>query len=446
MGLLDRFRRNAPATVPEGQDAAIYQGTVSPGTPVQPDLDPAAVLSTAASYPWVWAAVRAVVDDLAGLPWYTEAEDGEPVDHPDLTRLLDRPRPGEAGTILRRQHLADIVAASNGYLMIDTPRAPQLLTRLHPDHIEAQADVYGRPVLWEVGASVVQRVDTDRIIHTRAISYGADIAASLYGTSPISPIRPLLGAEKAIALRMQKDATLARPDSVLTPPDNATWTPAQVKRLGDWIREWMTSRGGVLVLPDGGKFTPVGSTAKDMDYQQGQARITAAILAVFRVPPTRVGIQAANYATAQQEALLHWEARKADAELVESAYTDLARRWDGYEFTRYRLDFSGVDALQAGRDAQLRRVGQHILNGIAPAKAYELEGMDDAAQAAQDVATETPAPATGTDADRIARERGRHLRAALEALEAGSGEGLTGGELLTIAASVSAALRADRVH
>jgi phage portal protein BeeE len=220
---------------------------------------------------------------------------------------------------------------------------------------------------------------------------------------------------------MERGAKLTRPDAVLSPPEGQTWTVDQHKRITNWVREWLTSKGGMLVLPDQSKLTALGFAPKDMEYIQALARVTSATLAVFRVPPTKVGIQAANYATAQIEDLAYWQARQADAVMLQDALTDIARRFPGFEAAEVRLDFSGVDALQAARGARLSRVGQHILNGMDPADAYEVEGMDEEAAKMRAAPVPAPVAAPPAEPDRAAR----HRRAAIEAISAVGEDGLS---------------------
>ena len=422
--LLSAIRPTPAALTTRGDEGPdLYVGAVASGYPTPPEDDLGQYMATMAEFPWVWACVDAISADLAGLPVYCVGADGKQVPHPAFTRLLDQPSPTNRmpGALFKRQVVADFVLARNASIWLDQPRSPRAIRRIHPDAIETHLDTMGLPVAYTVGTSVLERVSLDRIVQVRGINWHSTAAGEAYGTSPIRSLVRLLSVEQSVMRGMERGAKLTRPDAVLSPPEGQTWTVDQHKRITNWVREWLTSKGGMLVLPDQSKLTALGFAPKDMEYIQALARVTSATLAVFRVPPTKVGIQAANYATAQIEDLAYWQARQADAVMLQDALTDIARRFPGFEAVEVRLDFSGVDALQAARGARLSRVGQHILNGMDTADAYEVEGMDEEAAKMRAIPTPAPVAPPAEEPDRAAR----HIRAAIEALSAVGDDGLS---------------------
>lgn len=426
-----------------------YQGMAVTGYPTAPEVDPAAIMRTVSRYPWVYACVQAITDDLCSLPLYVErpAPKGAkskggmvPVDHPAFFALLARPTPSDRqpGVQLLRQWVADYVTTHMAYLWLDQPRSPAILRRLHPDHVEGIADTMGLPTAWQVGDAVVERVPPDRLIQAKGISWSPHVEGELYATSPIQAIADILATERATMESMRRAARMSRPDSLLTPPDGTEWTPEQAKRIVTWVREWRLSEGGTLALPYGAKLSSSGHSPRDMEYIAALERATKATLAVFRVPPSRVIEGSANFATAQQEAILYWEARQAESVVLDDALTRLARRWPGFEDVTVRRDFSGVDALQAGKESRLRRVSVHIMNGMDPVRAYEVEGLDYEAGA---MAQSTPATPT---ADPATTAADRHLRAALERLDTAPDDGLSQEQARALALTLRAATAARR--
>lgn len=433
----------------EGPDA--YAGMVGTGYPVAPEVNLAEAMRTVARFPWVWACVEAITSDLAGLPLYVERPmpDGKTkaVDHPEFFALLSKPVPsGRASSIQqRRQWIADYILTRVAYWWLDQPQSPAVLRRIHPDHVEGSVDAMGLPTMWHVGSSVVERVPVERIIQARGISWSPDTDATLYATTPIQAIASLLATEQAVMDGMRRSSKLLRPDAVLTPPEGVDWKPEQANKIGQWLREWMTSKGGTLVLPWHAELKTLGHSPKDMDFIAGLDRITKATLAVFRVPPSRVMEGSANFATAQQEAILYWEARIAEAAVLDDAMSQLARRWPGFNGVVVRTDFSGVSALQAGKEAQLRRVGMHILNGMSAADAYEVEGLVyEAGKMGAAPAVQQPAEEPARAAlDLSVARADRHLRAALERLDAAPAEGLSPDDARAIATTIRAAKAAQ---
>ena len=98
------------------------------------------------------------------------------------------------------------------------------------------------------------------------------------------------------------------------------------------------------------------------------------ISAVMGVPPTVLGLPAANYATSRQQAINYWTNQIKKGKQLGELLTLIAQRFN----PDYRIehDYSGVEALQSVRTEQLNRVQLHILNGIDPQAAYAAEGLD----------------------------------------------------------------------
>jgi hypothetical protein len=115
---------------------------------------------------------------------------------------------------------------------------------------------------------------------------------------------------------------------------------------------------------------------RDMEFQAVRLMARDAVLAAFHVPPSRVGLPTANYATQAQQMRTYWEALRGDAALIDEQLTCLAVRWGADDSIFH--DFSAVEALQDSRDARLKRVSAWVSLGATPAAAAAYEGFDDA--------------------------------------------------------------------
>lgn len=401
-----------------GEDGPDVYPVAASGYPETPPSSMRESMSALAAFPYVYACAEARADDLALLPITVERQTGggwEKVNNDPLTALLARPtRTDRIGSVeMRRQIYIDFALSNNAYLWLDSERSPRVVRRVHPEEVRVELDQVGLPVRYDIGTDRREVYSVDRMIHIAGATWGNRPGESAYGLSPVQVLKRGLETELAIMDGMRRQSKLSRPDGVLSPPDGVEWTPSQAKKLGTELRQWQTGKGGMLLNPWGARVDLIGHSPREMEYAAGLDRITAQVLAVMGVPPTRVGLQSANYATAQQEAIRNWEKRQGEAALIDEAFTRLLRRFPGYEDARAFHDFGGVDALQYARTQKLDRVSLHIANGMPAADAYRVEGMDTAASAMEKAPSQQPAePVPQTD------EGARHLRAALEALEA----------------------------
>lgn len=432
MGLFDFLRRRQPEPTGNLPAMNLVGGGVE-GYPTPPPSDLVADMAAMSQFPWMWACVDTVSSQLAMLPLraYRPKQGGgmaEVVDHP-FHSLMRRPGSSvqSSGLMLRRQVATDWLLSRTGFLVVDQPRRPALLYRYHPATVQPVSDDMMEPRAYQVGDVVTRKVPADQVVHIRGPSWQAD-AQGVYGTSPVQVLQRLLNAELAIMESMRRQSKLARPEGMVRPPEGgANWGTDQAARMKSWFADWQRGQGGLLVLPFDVRFDPISHAPKDMDYPGGLQRITSATLAAMRVYPTVVGIQSANYATAQQEAVLHWEAREADAAVLDDAWTRIARMFPGCEEDVIQSDFSSIEALQGKRTAALDRVKSWIDVGLTPADACAQEGFAEAAKLLS-----TPAPKSAEPrADANATQR-RHLQAALQLLDTHHGESLDAEQVSTL--------------
>lgn len=447
--ILDRIRaairpssKRAASTASESTTEGMPLLATS-GYPTPPEFDMRISMSALRSFPWVWACVQAIGDDLGSLPLIVERPTPrgmESVPDAPVLALLDKPSPtGKMrGHTLRRQVYADLTLSRNVALWTDAPVAPMVLQRVHPDSFQVVTDRFGLPTAYVMGTALQYTVPRDQVIHIRGPCWDSDASGLAYGTSPVEVLSRLLNTELAVMDSMRRQSKLARPDGVMSPGrEGETWGKEQVQKLKEGLTAWQKSEGGILVNPWNAKFDIYGTTPKDMEYTAALVRITAATLAVFGVTPTRVGIQSANYATAQMESLIHWQARQGDAATIDDGLTALARMWPGYEDVVVRHDFSRVPALQESRSSGLARVSMHVLNGMDPSKAYEAEGFDWEAEAMR---TATGQPAAANDETARHARSARYMKAAYEYITGPGALGMSEDQVAQLRATLDRAM------
>ena len=150
-------------------------------------------------------------------------------------------------------------------------------------------------------------------------------------------------------------------------------------------------------------------TPRDLEFQAVRRYAREAISAVFGVPPTVLGIpDTANYAVSRQSARNYWEVQTKRGKKISHLFTQIARKFD--RSFRVEIDYSGVEALQDVRDAQLDRVSKNIMNGMDPADAYTYEGLEDAPI--------IPADRREDPVDDIGDEEGQNVRSIMRLLKA----------------------------
>lgn len=384
--------------------------------------------------PWVQTCVERIAEDLASLPLVAERRgaDGswERVDRSEAIDMLADPKRG-GGRVFRSQLGADQALASNVFIKPLTSALngrPIEIARLHPARVEAIPGPKGL-LGWSVDEGGIDREYTvESIIHARGLSW-ADDPRGLMGTPPIQALAADLDADLALAVMTKRSAEKGRPDAIYHPSKDGEQWPARVVAIikRQLERVFTSSHGGVAVLDGAGKLDVIGWTPRDMEGTASRAWARQTILSRFGVPPTIAGIpDAANYATAQQEAVTYWTRLQARAAVLDQAFTELSARLD--EDLRIRHDFSRVPALTASKGAAVDRVQKWVLMGADPVAASAYEGLEDvpesmfplpddvidAAETDADAAEATPVQ---VEVDLSAAEEARdELAAALDAM------------------------------
>ena len=140
----------------------------------------------------------------------------------------------------------------------------------------------------------------------------------------------------------------------------------------------------MVVVSSGVKVDTPAWAPRDMEFEKIRLMARDAVLATFAVPPSRVGLPTANYATQREQMATYWQALVGTASLFDAAYTQVARTFDP-SLSVYH-DFGGVQHLQESRTDRLYRVQTWVDLGASPAAAAAYEGFADAP--VEDIAAE----------------------------------------------------------
>lgn len=369
MGLLANIIHWLKPTTPQlGTDYAVA------GAAGVPDDIPQA-MSAYGAFPWVVACLRAITTDLGGVPLVVEQRRGgrwTAVEGHPLQELLEQPTPAHPGVLWRAQQLVDLYLTGNAYTLQVYASRLLSLPRLHPERVELYADETRAVAGYRYSAGIVVSYMAADVMHVRLPSYAPGPAGE-YGQGLIKALTPELNADLRASTLAANVARRGRPDVIVSPTDGAMLSRESIQRIKEAWNKLM-SDGGALVLDGSVKVDMPAFTPRDMEFQASRAWTRDTVLAAFGVPPTRVGLPTANYATAREQSQVYWDNLRGVAALLDAGWRQLARRWYGRDI-RVRHDFSGVPILQDMRNAQLGRVSQWVLLGADPAKAAEYEGL-----------------------------------------------------------------------
>jgi HK97 family phage portal protein len=386
------------------------------GQPTAPEFGVHASLTAFAQFPWVRACVDAISTDLAGLPVRIvrgEGEASEVVDIPALRALLERPTSWQTRSEWMATLIAHLLLPGNAFALMvgQAGRLPDSLPLLHPELTRVVPGAFGGPAGYEYsppgGAAV--GYDVDLVIHWRltAWQYGPQ---GLLGEGLIRALTADLNADLNAARLAATTARQGRPSAVFSPSAEGDMWPKEVREeIANAYGRIVSENRPAMVLSSGTKVEFPSFTPRDLEFSEARTLTRETVLAAFGVPPTRVGLPSANYATAREQSNIYWHRLQGLARQIDAGLTRIAKRLDPSLSVRH--DFSGVDALQEARTARLDRVSTWVLLGADPAAAAAYEGFDDAPVQTADEQAQAQALAVG--------ERGRVLsmRAASPSLE-----------------------------
>ena len=367
--------------IPVDNSSGVIATDVTAGYPAQPGYSLDAAMSAYAAFPWVVACVNAKATDLSGLPLMVVRGSGSDAemlqDHPALD-LLRSPSTKVTGVMFRRQMIVDLELSGNAYsLLVGDTRFLDMLSllRLHPQGVRIVPDKDGTPGYFEsTSGGGTSKFDFNSVIQVRRPSW-ENSSAGLYGEGLIRSLHNDLEADLAAQRSAKQSATKGRPDAIISPKqDGDVWTARQIGEIRARLDQMMRQSGGALIMGGQASYTPLSWSPKDMEYKELRTMVRDSVLGAAGVPPTRVGLPTANYATAKESMRLYWENLKGEAALIDSELTKIAQLWE--PDLRIVHDFSAVGALQTDRTERLSRVQQWWLLGLPLSQAATMEGFD----------------------------------------------------------------------
>jgi HK97 family phage portal protein len=342
-------------------------------------FSPVASMSAFASFPWVRACVDAICTDLSGLPLVVVQGEGakaQQVTVQGLSQLLLRPTSRKRRATWERQIVTHLLLSGNAYLLRagPDPRRPVSLPILHPESIRIIPNDAGEAEAYEYRAAGggLTVYDASVVVHIALTSW-ENGAQGLYGEGLIRALRNDLEADQAASKLSAAQSNQGRPSAIFKPKEPIT--REQQDMVADAYRKIASEKRPSMVLPADFDVDFPAFTLRDMEFVDQRTYTRDSILAAFGVPPTRVGLPSANYATAQEQSKIYWRQLQGIAALIDDALTELALGWGAY---RVAHDFSSVDALQESRDARLNRVASWTMLGASPSDAAAYEGFQDA--------------------------------------------------------------------
>lgn len=350
-------------------------------SPAGPSFDPHASMAAFATFPWVRACINAIADDLSGLPLRLTRGEGaneQVIDRHPVLDLLAQPTTTADRTMWERQLITYWLPTGTATILIVGEREPVSLPLLHPETVKPVMDEYGmlEGVEWSPKAGQRRYFPAGSVALVSLTSWQTG-AASLVGEGMISALVDDLNAERGAAKLAAKQANRGRPDVLLSPVDkDQQLTREQRDQIAAAYAAFSASKAPAFVMSGAIKADYPSYSLRDMEFGEQRKMTRETVLGLFGVPPTRVGLPTANYATSKQQDQVYWQGLKAHAAVIDAALTRIARRFD--PSLRLAHDFSSVPAFQESRDARLDRVATWVALGADAAEAAAYEGFADA--------------------------------------------------------------------
>lgn len=357
-----------------GADYAAAQAAA----PMYPKGD---ALSAYAAFPYVYACMDAISSDLSGLPLVAVRGHGESAkrldSHPALD-LLAAPSTRVSSQLFRKQQIVDYVLTGDAYALIAGEGEPMALLRMIPQRVTVKPWSDGQPseYLYDSGNGN-KGYQWEEVMHVRSPSWEDD-PSNLFGTGSIRPLDHDLKTELAALRSAEETAKTGRPSGIISPTeDGDRWSKEQISRIRAAYSSQLKGQSGLLILGGAAKFDSLSMTPRDLEFIQQRQLTRESTLAVFGVPPTRVGLPSANYATAREQSRIYWSSLQSRAAFIDVEYSRLAQLFPNSEGVRIEHDFSSVEALQETRNERVARVRMWWDMGLGLADAAAYEGFAD---------------------------------------------------------------------
>lgn len=343
---------------------------------VSPGYPPLTAMSTMARFPWIWTCVHCIASDLAGRPLRAfRILNGEevPVNDPVL-ELLASPNMSSTGYLLRKQLWVDQLLAGNAYIWRPMPMdgvstISVAIYRLHPASVRPVPGPLGMVFAFEHTdeRGCTKTLPASEVVHIRDVSWADDLTSCL-GESAVRCLHDDLMIEMGAKRTARENAARGRPDILFSTDEQVN--EHGLKPIKKAWQESTENRDGAFVVGHGIKATLLSWSPKELEFRQQSQDLRDTILAVFGVPPTRAGVQGANYATARQEEKSYWERLIGRARIFDDAFSLLAAPG-----VRVAHDFSTVEALQSGKMDQILQMQALVDLGWTAEAAAEIVGL-----------------------------------------------------------------------
>lgn len=278
--------------------------------------------STALTFAAVFAAIRAISEDIAGLGYKTRQPnpDGtrtDLVNHP-ATRIMAYPNDETTGYTLRESMQAHALSWGNGYAEIErTPRGtPVALWLLTPDRVTPRRDDDGR-IVYQVRNSAGSNdtyLDQNDVLHLHGLGYDGLVGYSVITMAARTIGMGIAGDEYGSATY----ANRATPSGVLKHPKQLDADGR--KNLRDsWEHLYSGPKNAsrIAVLEEGLEYESVGLPPSDVQFIENRNFQIEEVARWYRIPPHKLAHivkstfnnieeQNINYV---QDALLPWALR-----------------------------------------------------------------------------------------------------------------------------------------
>jgi HK97 family phage portal protein len=301
----------------------------------------------------------------------------------EAIELLRQPGAQTTGRRLREQLAVDLLTSGNCYALVTRSGSRVVgLRRLHPARVSIEPGASGEARAYVYDARGAQvTYSADDVLHARYWS-ADDTPEGLYGVGLTQVLHPDLMADLALAKRSERNGAAGRPAAVLM-PKGEPWNPKQREAIERAAKTGMKEAdGGLFVLSGEGTLEPLSWTPTEQAIPEQRTFLREQVMAVTGVPPTVMGLPGANFATAQQEAVLYWQSVARLAETLAEAYSRLPRMMGEAPTVRVAHDLSGVPELQTERLPRIEAVERWVALGATPDEAARYEGFADAPELA----------------------------------------------------------------
>lgn len=342
---------------------------------VRPTYNPEEAMSAYAGHGYTYAAVSRASQDLAALPLrLLQGKDRVLVEEHPVIDLLNQPSSQVDGFLFREQLCTDLILTGNCFiLLLGQTDKPTSIVRLHPENVRLSTNQTGvQAYLYNSGGQIIA-YPPERVVHGRLASWKSG-PEELLGTGAIEPLSRELTADINSQNLVSDASAKARPDLLISPKDPADiWGPETRREIAQEYKK-LSAGGGAMVLSGLAEVEPLQLSPREMEYVEARRMARESISAVTGVPPSVLGLPAANFATSRQQAKNYWTVQTKRGKRLSLLFTAIAKRWS--DDLTFEHDYSGVEALQEPRTEQLNRVSMHILNGVSPRAAYKYEGLE----------------------------------------------------------------------